>query len=118
MMDKTALLAAKRPTRTVTIPTIGEDGAPSTATVTVRGLSRAEWINVGKISGPDPSAEQLLRSEAYILEHTMTDPTVTYDEASEFLATAPHTVTGPILEAIMEASGLREDAQKEAYKSA
>lgn len=105
-MDKAALLAAAAgalPTEEVPIPGVG--------TVTVRGLSRAESLIVGKAQG-DPTA-----TERTMLRLGMVEPKMTEGDLREWLAVAPNAHVDPISKAIARLSGMLEDSAKAAYKS-
>ena len=117
-MDKDALLNVTCPLDTVIIPLgVAEDGTPLQGQIGIRGLRREEYFNFAKISGKDGDLEQLTRGQAYAVAQGMIDPVMTYDEALQWIRQAPNTVTGPVIEGIMNLSGLREGAPKEAYKS-
>jgi len=117
-MNKGDLLAVACPADTVLIPLgTAEDGTPLRGRVGIRGLRREEYFNFAKISGRDGDIEHLTRGQAYVVAQGMVDPVMNYDEALQWIRQAPNTVTGPVIEGIMNLSGLRDDAPKEAYKS-
>lgn len=117
-MDKDALLNVTCPLDTVLIPLgVAEDGTPLQGQVGIRGLRREEYFNFAKVAGKDGDLEQLTRGQAYVVAQGMVDPVMTYDEALQWIRQAPNTVTGPVIEGIMNLSGLRDGAPKEAYKS-
>lgn len=105
-MDKAALLAAAAdalPTEDVEIPGVG--------TVTVRGLSRAESLIVGKAEG-DPTA-----TERAMLRFGLVDPAMSETDVKEWLKVAPNAHVDPVTKAIARLSGMLEDSAKAAYKS-
>lgn len=112
-IDKALLLSVKASESDVTFP-IDDD---TSGTVRVRGMSRDEWFTVGKIAGEHPDADKARSAEAFILSVGMVEPTLSLDEAKEFLHTAPMRTSLPILEKIRVLSGVGDHAQKEAYKS-
>lgn len=105
-MDKAQLMAAAAaalPTEEVEIPGVG--------TVTVRGLSRAESLLVGKAEG-DPTI-----TERTMLRFGLVDPVLTEAEIRDWLKIAPNSHVDPISNAIARLSGMLEGADKTAYKS-
>lgn len=78
---------------------------------TVRGLTRAESLEVGKAEG-DASA-----TEAKMLRFGMVDPALTDAQIREWLSVAPNDHIDPITKAIARLSGMLKDSAKEAYKS-
>lgn len=85
---------------------------PGVGTVTVRGLSRAESLIVGKAEG-DPTV-----TERTMLRLGLVEPALTEAQIREWLAVAPNEHVDPVTKAIARLSGMYQEAPKEAYKSA
>jgi hypothetical protein len=103
MIDKTALLAPRLPTKQVAIVGIGA--------VTVRALSREEMLQVG--SGDVPALEFERRALALAL----VDPELTEDEVAQWQRVSPAAEMQEIMATVNELSGIGPASQKEAYKS-
>jgi hypothetical protein len=116
-MDKKALLCVSHPEDTVPVPMMGPDGDLTMGEVRVRGLSRSEWFTVGKITGESPGQEEVNRGEAFAVSVALLDPSLTLEEAREWLADAPNSITSAVVSRIMELTGARGGAAKDAYKS-
>lgn len=99
-MDKKLLFVDRLPRVTVEVPG-GE--------VTVRGLSRAEVVKLND-AGPGTAERTALRLG-------LVDPVLTDAEVGEWLAAWPAGDIQPVVEKIMELSGLNPGAAKEQYKS-
>jgi len=105
-VDKATLMRAAAdalPTEQVEIDGVG--------TVTVRGLSRAESLIVGKAEG-DPSA-----AERAMLRYGLVDPALTESDIRDWLQVAPNSHVDPVTKAIARLSGMLEDNAKAAFKS-
>lgn len=97
-MDKADLLRRRLPEREVELPGVG--------TVRVRGLTRAEALEVQKRQGDVAAMERL------ILSLGLVDPVLTEDEVGEWYAAAPAGELEPVSQAIVDLSGLGEGATK------
>lgn len=93
------------------VATVEDVEVDGVGTVTVRGLSRAESLIVGKAEG-DPTA-----TERTMLRFGMLEPALTETQIREWLAVAPNDHVDPITKAIARLSGMLEESPKEAYKS-
>lgn len=101
-IDKAKLLTRRCPEADVELP----DGA---GTVRVRGLTRAEVMEISK-AGQD-------RAEALALSLAMVDPKLTEDEVREWTAAAGFGEIEAVNLKVNELSGIAGRADKEAYKS-
>lgn len=99
-VDKAALLDSTRvlPRDTVTVPNVGE--------VEVRGLSRAEVIQMSM--APHGGDREVL-----VLTRGMTDPELTEDEVRIWRDTKESEEIRPVSDRILELSGLAPDQQTE-----
>jgi hypothetical protein len=98
-VDKELLFKARLPEADVELP-IG--------TVRVRGLSRAEAIEVGAIDG-------IAAKERLMLALGMVEPTLTEEEAGRWQAAAAFDEIDPVSNKIAELSGMTPGAGKAAY---
>lgn len=98
-MDKNALLSDRMSGRTagVDIEGLGE--------VTVRGLSRYEMIQAGKIEDP-------VNQERYILHLAMMDPRLTEEEVGQWQQGSPPDEINRVAMKVNELSGIGEGASK------
>lgn len=102
-ITKEALLTKRpMPTRDVDVPGLGA--------VQVRSLTRAEVFAFQ--SAPDPS-----KLETKMLAAALLAPKLTEAEAEEWAAASPADEITPVIDAILELSGMKEGADKEAMKS-
>ena len=102
-MDKAALFKPRCPEADVELPGVG--------TVRVRGLTRAEVIEIGK--GANDGRDM----EPYSLSLAMVDPKLTEDEVRQWIAVATFGELEQLNHRINELSGIAGRADKEAYKS-
>lgn len=116
-MEKSALLLICHPEDRVEVPVLDQDGNLTTDWIRIRGLTRGEWLTVGKITGDDPNVEAVRRGEAFAVSVGMLDPRLTLNEASEWLENAPASITSAVVNRVMELTGARGGAPKAAYKS-
>lgn len=100
-MDKEALLKPRLPEAEVEIPGVG--------TVRLRGLSRAEAMMIQGIKGIDATERKLLHL-------ALVDPVMTEAEVGQWQKSAPAGELEPVTDKVTELSGLREAAEKAAYK--
>jgi hypothetical protein len=100
-VDKNTLLSQKFGTRDVEIPGVG--------TVTIRALTRGEAL---KIQGDEMVAEIM---ECRLIALAMVDPQMTEEEIQEWQDASPAGQMQPVIQAILEASGMSEEVTKEAY---
>jgi hypothetical protein len=105
MLDKEQLLKARLPEREVEIPGLG--------LVRVRGLSRAETVQMGRLANDG----DLDASETWLVACGMVDPPLDEDESRAWRKAAPGDELTPVVSAILELSGLTEDAQKTAERT-
>lgn len=101
-MDKSALFASRLPERKVTIDGLGE--------FTVRGLSRAEVMQIQKIGASDP-----VLIERKMLSMALLDPVLTEGEVRQWQEASPATEIEPITDAIAELSGMKEGSDRQVY---
>ena len=101
-MDKELLFKPRLPEADVDVPGIGM--------VRVRGLNRAEAMQVQSAKGTEAT-------ERVILALGMVDPELTEAEAGRWQKAAPAGEIEPVSRKIAELSGMVEGADKEAYKS-
>lgn len=99
-MDKELLLKARLPEADVNIEGAG--------TVRVRGLSRAEVVEVTALEG--------LEYERRMLSIALVDPVLTEDEVAGWQTTGPVGEFMVVLSEINRLSGFTKDAAKETYK--
>lgn len=99
-VDKAALLDNTRvlPTDTVEVPGVGE--------VVVRGLSRAEAIQVSELDGADAV-------EIRMLAAGMVDPELTVEEVVQWRSTKEPAEIRPVSDRILQLSGMTEEGQHE-----
>ncbi|MFG3709482.1 hypothetical protein [Micromonospora sp. NPDC047730] len=102
-VDKAALFRARCPEADVELPGVG--------TVRVRGLTRAEVIEIGK--GANDGKDM----EPYSLSLAMVDPRLTEDEVREWTRVATFGELETLNHEINRLSGIAGRADKEAYKS-
>ncbi len=96
-VSKEALLATKGlGTKEVEVPGVG--------TVVVRGLSRAEVVQMQAAGSPDAMENRMMAA-------AMVEPPLTVEEVVEWRAEAPSEVVRPISDAILALSGLVEGDQ-------
>lgn len=102
-VTKDLLLKPRLPEADVDLPGVGS--------VRVRGLSRAEGIEVQKLidKGWD-------RMERKLLSLAMVDPPLTEAEVGEWQQASVGGEIEPVTQHVMELSGLMQGADKEAYK--
>jgi hypothetical protein len=103
MVDKEALFKPRLPEADVEVPGIG--------TVRVRGLSRAEALEVSKIVG---SGAAMIERKA--LAMAMLDPKMTEGEIRQWQDAASSGELNAVFEKVNELSGTTEEAAKQAYK--
>ncbi len=103
-LDKAALLDSTRvlPRSTATIPDLGE--------VEVRGLSRAEVIQMQSCANVD-------EMEVKTLAFGMVEPSLTEDEVRQWRSTKESQEIRPVSDKILELSGLGPDQQTEKERS-
>lgn len=99
-VDKVRLLKSRLPEAEVEIPGVG--------TVRVRGLARAEVLDVRDLRGAE--------FERRLIAIALVDPELTDDEAYEWQQAAVVGEFEPVVAKVMELSGLATGAGKEAYK--
>jgi hypothetical protein len=100
MLDKEQLLKPRLPEAEVQLPGLG--------VVRVRGLSRAETVHMGKLAVDG----DLDASETWLVACGMVDPALDEHEARDWRKAAPGDELTPVVDTILELSGLTEDAQK------
>lgn len=101
-IDKAALLKARSDQKDVEIPGVG--------TVRIRSLTRAEALALQGKETPVSEIEQKLLSAALV------DPKLTEDEVRQWQEASPAGELEPIMEAILDLSGMAREAPKEAYQ--
>ncbi len=101
-MDKRELLKSRLNTAEIDVPGVG--------TIQVRGLSRSEVLDLGNVDG-------VLLVERKTLFYGLVDPKLTEDEVAEWQSLTTGSELNPIVETIIELSGLGSGAVKTAYKS-
>jgi hypothetical protein len=116
-MEKSALLLICHPEDRIEVPVLDQDGNLITDWLRVRGLTRGEWLTVGKITGDEPDVAAVRRGESFSVSVGLLEPRLTLEEASEWLENAPASITSTVVNRIMELTGARGGAPKEAYKS-
>lgn len=104
-IDKAALLARKAQGTTREIPLPSGDGF-----VVVRGLTRKEALRVQGDEMDEETAERMLLAVALL------DPVLTEDEIGEWQDGAPAGELVPVVDAILEMSGLNAEVQKESMR--
>ncbi|MDG4762428.1 hypothetical protein [Micromonospora sp. WMMD710] len=102
-VDKSALFRPRCPEQDVELPGVG--------TVRVRGLTRAEVLEIGKGVNDGKSMEP------YSLSLAMVDPQLTEDEVRQWVRVATFGELEQLNHVINELSGIAGRADKEAYKS-
>lgn len=102
-VDKSALLRPRCPERDVDLPGVGA--------VRIRGLTRAQVIEISK--GMDAGRDM----EPLSLSWAMVSPELTEDEARQWIETASFGEIQTLTTAVNELSGIAGRADKEAYKS-
>jgi hypothetical protein len=103
-MDKEALLKGSLPEVEVEIPGKGA--------VRVRGLSRAEYLQMGIIG-----QEDLERAEVYMIGHGLVDPALSVEEIRKWRDAVNAGEVDVVTEAINKLSGLNETALKDAVST-
>ncbi|WP_436792665.1 hypothetical protein [Actinospongicola halichondriae] len=101
-MDKSVLFQSRLPEKVVTIPGLGD--------FTVRGLSRAEVMQIQKIGASDASL-----IERKMLSMALIDPVLTEGEARQWQEASPATEIEPVTDAIAELSGMKEGSDRQVY---
>lgn len=104
-MDKAKLLSQRKPFVEAEVPVEG-------GTVKVRSLSRDEIVIVRGLSS-DPG-----RFERKLLSFAMVDPKLTEAEVRTWAQNSDALEIEDVTDKVMEISGLKERAEKAAYKSA
>lgn len=98
------LLTPRLPTRDVEVPGVG--------TVKVRGLSRAEMLEVNQqVRGGDE-----LVMERKLLARAMVEPQMTEAQVGKWQQAAAAGEMQPVVEAVIDLSGLNAEEAKRAYK--
>ena len=105
-MDKAKLLQRAGATETegIEIPGVG--------VVTVRGLTRYEFLLVQKRADGDPN-----KAERITLATCMVDPEMTEKDVEEWQKVSPPAEINAVAMVVNRLSGIGPDAPKEAYKS-
>jgi hypothetical protein len=103
-MDKSKLIGKRGEMRTAEVEVEG-------GIVTVRSLTRAEALALREISDP-------LKFEQYIVSCAMVDPALTKAEVAQWQKNSGALELEDVTDKVMEISGLKERAEKAAYKSA
>jgi hypothetical protein len=106
-MDKSKLLACRMPQGQVQIEGLDEP-------VTVRGLSRQEFLNLYSDKQEGLSGPKFTEA---LVSLGMVDPEMTVDEVAEWSAATTFNEIEAVAEKILALSGVKEDAAKAAYKS-
>lgn len=101
--DKEALFKPRLPEADVDVEGLG--------TIRVRGLSRAEALQVQKLQGSGVAA-----LERAMLALAMVDPKLSEGEVRQWQDAAPAGELEPVTDMVQELSGMAEGAAKEAYK--
>lgn len=104
-MDKSKLIGKREDPKAIEVPV--EDGA-----VKVRPLTREQILVLRSIGGDPAKFEQKL------LAYAMVDPVLTEAEVKEWQKHSPPMEIEAVTDKVMEISGLKEAAEKAAYKSA
>lgn len=102
-VDKEALFRPRCPEADVELPGVG--------TVRVRGLTRAQIVEIAKKSN---NGEDM---EARSLSWALVDPQLTEDEVRQWIAVAPFGEIEQLSQRVNQLSGIAGRADKEAYKS-
>ncbi|TDB71804.1 hypothetical protein E1211_15225 [Micromonospora sp. 15K316] len=102
-IDKAALLRPRCPEQDVDLPGVG--------TVRVRGLTRAEVLDIGRRANDGEN------TEASALALAMVDPKLTEDEVRQWTEVATFGELEALNHVINKLSGIAGRADKEAYKS-
>lgn len=92
---------------------LGQDDVPipGVGTVTVRSLSRDEVLHIRAMTGT------LAEQERWMLATCMVEPTLTEEEARQWMTGSNAGELEPVTDKIAKLSGLVKDADKETYKS-
>lgn len=98
MIDKEQFLKAPMPEDIVALPGLGD--------VRVRGLSRAEAVNMKGIK------DDVGQLECSIIHLGLVDPALTFPEIEAWYASAPAGLIDVIVRAVERLSGLSEEAPK------
>jgi hypothetical protein len=101
VIDKESLLKASVPEAEVEVPGKG--------TVRCRGLTRAEYLEMGIIGQQD-----LEKAEVFMISHGLIDPALSEAEVTLWRASVSAGEIDPVTGAINELSGLGETALKDA----
>lgn len=104
-MDKSKLIGKRADPKAVEVEVEG-------GTVQVRPLSREQILILRKLNADPLKFEQLL------LSYAMVDPELTEDEVAEWQKNSGALEIEDVTDKVMEISGLKERAEKAAYKSA
>lgn len=102
-VDKESLLKARLPEADVDLPGVG--------TVRVRGLSRAEVLEIQKVAG---SGTAML--ERRMIAVAMVAPRMSEGEVREWQEASPAGELEPVTDKIQELSGVAADSAKAVYK--
>lgn len=100
LIDKERLLKPHLPEADVEIPGVG--------TVRVRGLSRAEWLDIRDLTG--------VEADAKAIAMTLVDPELTEAEAMEWLNNSLIIEAGLVVSKMLELSGLGSGIAKATWK--
>lgn len=100
--DKELLFKSRLPEAEVEVEGVG--------TVKVRGLSRAEALEIQKVTGGVAAIERKLLSLA------MVDPALTEDEVAQWQRASVAGELDPVTNKVAELSGMNEGADKKAWK--
>lgn len=101
-MDKEALFKPRLPEADVEIPGVG--------TVRVRGLTRGEFMSIGKIA-------DVVERDLHLVAVGMVDPKLSVSEVRRWMESSPAGEMEPVGEKIAELSGMLSDSAKEAVKN-
>jgi hypothetical protein len=99
-MDKSALTADRVSART------GEVGIEGVGTITVRGLSRYEFITAQKL------ADDPLKQERYLLSRAMLDPAMNEDDVAAWQKASDPLEINRVAAKVNELSGIKQGADK------
>lgn len=102
-VDKALLFQARLPEAEVPLDGLG--------TVRVRGLSRAEVLELAKVDRVTPGA-----TERWTLALALLDPVMTEDEVGEWQRASRAGEMQPVVDKVNELSALDKGQQKEAWK--
>lgn len=101
-VDKELLFKSRLPEADVDVPGLG-------VTVRVRGLSRAEAMQIQKLEGT-------AAIERAMLAMALVDPQLSEGEVRQWQEAAPAGELEPITDKVAELSGMKQDSAKDAYK--